>query len=113
MDWTATILAAAGGKANPDFPFDGIDLIPLCQGKKPEADRTFYWRTFQHSKQKAMRDGKWKYLQDEQAEYLFDLKTDPGETKDLKGTNADIFQRLKRKYAEWERTMLKPFPLGP
>lgn len=113
MDWTATILAAAGGKANPDFPFDGIDLMPLCQGKKPEANRTFYWRTFQRKKQKAMREGKWKYLQDEQTEYLFDLKTDPGETKDLKATNAEVFQRMKRKYAEWERTMLKPFPLSP
>ena len=111
MGWTATILAAAGGKANPDFPFDGIDLMPLCQGKKPEADRTFYWRTFQHKKQKAMREGKWKYLQDEQKEYLFDLSADPGETKDLKATNTDVFQRMKRKYAEWERTMLKPFSL--
>lgn len=111
MDWTATILAAAGGKAHPDFPFDGIDLMPLCRGNRPEVERTFYWRTFQRKKQKAIREGKWKYLQDEQKEYLFDLKTDPGETNDLKAANADVFQRLKGKYAEWEKKMLKPFSL--
>lgn len=111
MDWTATILAASGGKASPDFPLDGINLLPICEGNKPEVDRIFYWRTFQRKKQKAMREGKWKYLQDDQAEYLFDLKSDPGETKDIKSTNAEIFQRMKQKYADWERKMLKPFSL--
>jgi arylsulfatase A-like enzyme len=111
MDWTATILAGAGAQANPAFPLDGVDLMPLCRGTKKATDRTFYWRTFQRNKQKAIREGKWKYLQDEGAEFLFDLLADPGEKNDLKGIQSAIFQRLKNKYAEWEKVMLKPIPL--
>jgi len=34
MDWTATILAAANAKADPAFPLDGIDLLPVCTQRK-------------------------------------------------------------------------------
>ena len=48
-------------------------------------DRTLYWRIFQRNQHKAMRDGKWKYFQDEKGnEYLFDLLNDPGELNNLK-----------------------------
>ena len=111
MDWTATILSAGKAKAHKDFPFDGIDLIPILTGKKKNIERTFYWRTFQRTKQKAIREGKWKYLQDEKGEYLFDMVADQGEKKDLKTKHPDIFERLKKKYAEWEKKMLAPIPL--
>jgi arylsulfatase A-like enzyme len=111
MDWTATILSVAGAQAHPDFPLDGLDLMPICKSQTPTAERTFYWRTFQRGKQKATREGKWKYLQDGQEEHLFDLLSDPGEKKDLKATQTVIFHRLKKKYAEWEQTVLKPIPL--
>jgi arylsulfatase A-like enzyme len=111
MDWTATILAAANAKAHPEFPLDGINLLPLLTGKQKESDRTFYWRTSQRAKQKALREGKWKYLQDESGEFLFDIVADPAEKNDLKTGNPAIFQRLKTKFEAWEKTVLKPIPL--
>jgi arylsulfatase A-like enzyme len=111
MDWTATILAAGGAKANRDFPLDGLDLMPILRGKKATQDRTFYWRASQRVKQKAVREGNWKYLQDEKGEYLFDLASDPGEKNDLKGNHPDIFNGLKKKLAKWEKTVLQPIPL--
>lgn len=111
MDWTATILSAGGAKAHPDFPLDGIDLMPILTMKKKNIERTFYWRTFQRNKQKAIRMGKWKYLQDEKGEYLFDLATDQPEKNDLKATQQAIFNRLKKMYAQWEKTVLQPIPL--
>ena len=111
MDWTATILTAAGATAKPGFPLDGIDLMPLCRGQKNISDRSFYWRTFQRSKQNAMREGRWKYLKDQEGEYLFDLIADPGEKVNLKTKQEAIFQRLKNKYAEWEKTVLTPIAL--
>ena len=111
MDWTATILAAAGAKSNPDFPLDGIDLMPVCTGKQKETERTFYWRTFQRAKQKAIRQGNWKYLQVQNEEYLFDLMADPGEKNNLKASHADIFNRLKNQFAKWEKEVLPPIPL--
>ena len=111
MDWTATILSAAAVKANKDFPLDGMDLIPILTGKKKNSERVFYWRTFQRSKQKAIRDGNWKYLQDETGEYLFDLMADQGEKNDVKAKEDSIFNRLKKEYASWEKTVLQPIPL--
>lgn len=111
MDWTATILYAGAAKADKDFPLDGINLLPVLTGAQKEAERTLYWRTFQRSKQKALRQGHWKYLQDEQGEYLFNLVADPWEQNNLKTNEEAIFNRLKKKYMAWEKTMLPPIPL--
>lgn len=111
MDWTATILAAAGAKPDPDFPPDGINLLPVLTGSKPEVGRTLCWRTFQHRKQKAIRDGNWKYLQDEEGEHLFDLSVDEAEQNDLKDRHPAVVARLKEKYARWEKPLLAPIPL--
>lgn len=111
MDWTATILKAGGAKISRDFPLDGIDLMPVLTGKRQNVDRTLYWRTFQRSKHKAIRDGKWKYLQDEKGEYLFDLTADPEEKNDLKTKEKRRLERMKAKFAKWEKTVLQPIPL--
>lgn len=111
MDWTKTILSAGGAKASKNFPLDGVDLMPIFTGKKKNIERTFYWRTYQRNKQKAIRYGNWKYLQDEKGEYLFDLGTDEAEKNDLKAKEETIFNLLKKKYADWEKTVLQPIPL--
>jgi arylsulfatase A-like enzyme len=112
MDWTATILALAKAKADPAFPLDGTDLMPVCTGKKKLIDRTFYWRVTQRNQQKAIRNGNWKYLKDEEGEYLFDLVKDAAEKDDLKEKHAAVFEQLKRKYTAWEKTVLEPTPLA-
>jgi len=111
MDWTVTILSAAGAKAHKKFPLDGIDLMPILTAEKKITDRTIYWRTFQRNNQKAIRVGSWKYLHDEKGEYLFNLVADQAEKYDLKEKEDVIFKRLKKMYANWEQTVLKPIPL--
>ena len=111
MDWTKTILSAAGAKADKNFPLDGLNMIPILTGKEKNIDRVLYWRTFQRIKQKAVRDGDWKYLQDEKGEYLFNLTSDPGEKNDLKAKEEIIFKRLKKEYEDWVKTVLQPVPL--
>jgi len=113
MDWTATILSLGGGKADPKFPLDGMNITPILKGKQKEVDRTLYWRIFQRQQHKAMRDGKWKWLQDEKGnEYLFDLEADPTEKTDVKDQHKDVLEKLRKKYRQWEATMLKPISLG-
>ncbi|HSU27161.1 MAG TPA: sulfatase-like hydrolase/transferase [Chitinophagaceae bacterium] len=112
MDWTATILALAGAKADPNFPLDGIDLMPVMRGKIEFISRILYWRVSQRNQQKAMREFNMKYLQDEKGEYLFNVNTDPQEKNDLKLSMPKIFEFLKNKYAQWEKTVLAPIPLN-
>ena len=110
LDWTATIASIAGAK--PKNAFDGKDLLPFLTGKEKVSDRTLYWRTFQRTKQNAIREGNWKYLKDEKGEYLFDLSADPGEKNNLKDQQPAKFEALKEKFEKWEATVLKPVPLG-
>ena|SRR5436189_2011625 len=112
MDWTATILALAGARADKNFPLDGIDLMPVLTGEKTEVPRTLYWRIFQRRKHYAIRDGSWKWLRDEKGEeYLFDLSVDPSEKNNIKEKFPDAFLKLKNKFIAWEKTVLAPIPL--
>ena len=111
MDWTATILSIAGAKPGKDFPLDGMDLVPVLFGRKKYIERTLYWRTFQRKKQKAIRQGDWKYLQDDKEEFLFNLANDQEEKYNLKSEYPAVFKRLKRKFARWEKTVLEPIAL--
>ena len=112
LDWTATILSLAGAKPVANFPLDGTDISRVLTGATKDIPHAMYWRVFQRMKHKAMREGKWKYLQDEKGnEYLFDLVADPSEKNDLKEKAPAVFANLKSKYAAWEAAMLKPVPL--
>ena len=74
-------------------------------------DRTVFWRTFQISHQAAARQGTWKYLRDEDGEYLFDLVLDPGERSDLREQEPARFARLRAAWEAWDAGMLEPVPL--
>jgi arylsulfatase A-like enzyme len=84
MDWTATILAAAGVK--PERALDGINLLPILQGKQAEQERTLYWRIDRAGfRQQAIRSGKWKLLTQPTSVglLLYDLERDPGERRNM------------------------------
>ena len=102
MDWTATIVALAGGKADPQYPLEGEDLMPVLRGAQPH-DRTLFWRL---RAQDAGRMGKWKYLREGTNEHLFDLSVDPGEKAELKSKHPDVFEKIRAEYKKWNAQML-------
>jgi arylsulfatase A-like enzyme len=104
MDWTATMIAAAGNKPGPDHPLDGLDVIGVLKGKQPNFDRTFFWRT---RRQGAVRSGKWKYIRDGKIETLHDLSVDEREQANVAGVEAAVMERLRLLYAGWESEMQK------
>ncbi len=103
MDLTATFAAVAGAKAAEGYAFDGINLLPILTGAQPEQTRTFYWRINRTDrKQKAIRHGQWKYVQEGAVEMLFDLSQDIGERHDVFYQHRAVFDDLKRRLAAWE-----------
>jgi arylsulfatase A-like enzyme len=108
MDWTATMMAAAGVKNIRKYNLDGISLLPFFEKPSKKMDRSFYWR-LSRVPQKAMRDGQWKYVSDEKGEYLFNLVNDISEKNDLSQIEKARFEKLKKKYEAWEATVLPPF----
>ena len=107
MDWTATMIAAAGNKPDPNYPLDGQDLIDVLKGNKPIFERTFFWRTY---KQGAMRNGKWKYIRDGKSESLHDLSSDEHEQADYKNAEPATLERLRSEFNKWESTVV-PYPV--
>jgi arylsulfatase A-like enzyme len=103
MDWTATILAAAQTPAGDGCPLDGIDLLPIITRTRPEVDRTFFWRI---NVQEAARKGKWKYYNDGERRWLFDLTFDQREHADFSKKNPDILKSLSAEFDEWNQQML-------
>jgi arylsulfatase A-like enzyme len=105
MDWTATILGLAETAADPAYPLDGENLLPVCTGARGPYDRTLFWRSRARD---AARSGKWKYLKDAGTERLFDLSIDPGEKTDLRLKHADVFADIKKRYLAWNAGVLPP-----
>jgi arylsulfatase A-like enzyme len=103
MDWTATILAVTGSAADPAYPIDGENLLPVCTGQHALYDRTLFWRTIDRA---AARAGRWKYLADADGEYLFDVAADPGEKDDRRQREPATFEQIQQQYAAWNAQML-------
>jgi arylsulfatase A-like enzyme len=105
MDWTASILAAAGVELPAKHALDGEDIILLLAGKRPRRERTFFWRLPRPDEkfgQKAVRRAKWKYVLDREVELLFDLEKDVGERHNLAYRHPDVVQELRIALAQWE-----------
>ena len=111
MDWTATILAAAGVK--PERQLDGINLLPILQNKQPEQERTLCWRIDRAGfRQQAIRSGKWKLVTQATSVdvLLFDLERDPGERRNLFYEHQDKVKELRTKLTEWDKEMNQSNP---
>ena len=105
MDWLPTLLAAAGAAPDPQFPSDGMNLLPgLTQGAAP-TPRKLFWR-YKANAQHAVRDGDFKYLKIADNQFLFNVIDDPMERANLKDRQKEIFERLVAEWAAWNATML-------
>ena len=106
MDWTATILAAAGVK--PERQLDGINLLPILQSKQPEQERTLCWRIDRAGfRQQAIRSGKWKLVTQPTSVglLLFDLESDPAERHNLFYEQQNKVNELRAKLQDWDKEM--------
>ena len=108
MDWTATMLAAAGVAPHDPFPLDGISLLPVLAEPGAPIARDLYWR-MKFRGQKALRSGDWKYLVLDGDEFLFDLAKDQRERANLARRHPDRLADLRARYAAWEAA-LPPIP---
>jgi arylsulfatase A-like enzyme len=107
LDLFPTALAAAGLTPPAELKLDGVNLLPLLEGKataKPH--ETLYWR---FKPQWAIRDGDYKLLQSREGKpQLFDLSKDPGESHDLVAEKPEIAKQLQAMYDAWAATLMEP-----
>jgi arylsulfatase A-like enzyme len=111
MDWSATLLDAAGvldGSAgvspDPDYPLDGLSLLPVLQAAGREFPRPLYWR-MNHRGQRALRDGDWKYLRVNGHDYLFNIPADERERANLAAREPARLAAMRAAWEAWNDTM--------
>jgi arylsulfatase A-like enzyme len=105
MDLTATILAATGAPVPAETSLDGINLLPILEGKSPQAERTLFWRVRTAGlEQRAVRSANWKLIHEGGARLgLYDLAKDIGEHTDVAATNTAVVRRLHQQLLAWEK----------
>jgi len=107
MDLTATILDVAGIR-EPLGSLDGVSLLPYLGQEQSPLDRQLYWQAdlYDFGKQRAIRDGRWKYVEHGNTQFLFDLDADAGERHNLFYARTDIVNRLRTDLDAWQERMV-------
>jgi hypothetical protein len=101
-----------GSRGNPPDGriLDGINLLPILDGKEPPRERTLFWRSMRSEqdggrKQKAVRKGNWKYVWDMGTELVFNLEQDISERHDLRYQHPDLVDEMRELLKQWEQEM--------
>jgi arylsulfatase A-like enzyme len=104
MDVTATLLAAGGVAVPAEARLDGMNLLPIVEGREAPVERTLYFRnTTGGRQQRAIRKGNWKLLVDGPNTFVYDLSKDIGERNDLASARSDLARTLRPLLAAWEK----------
>lgn len=98
---------------------DGISFAPTLFNKGKQAKHQYlYWEFHEDGGRQAVRAGKWKLVKQnvsnpEKTTFeLYNLKKDPGETRDLLNKRPRVFKRLNA-YIDQARVRSEIFPLMP
>lgn len=104
MDWSVTILELAGAKPAPGYDWDGVSLLPVLRDASQVFERPMFWR-MNHRGQRAMRQGRWKFLRVDGHDYLFNISHDARERANLALTEPARLERMRIEWENWNASM--------
>ena len=108
LDVLPTALAAAGVAVEPQWGLDGVNLLPLLEGRTDKLPReALFWR---FGVQFAVRQGDWKLLKPSlhDTPLLVNLANDIGETKDLSAEHPEKVKQLTALWDKWNAQNIPP-----
>ena len=116
-DLYPTLLRAAGLADQAEAGLDGVDFTSLLKNPDASLGREALYFHYPHyypttTPVSALRKGDWKlleYYEDDRLE-LFNLKHDPGETKDLSTANSVLAKRLRMELDVWRKKVGAQLP---
>ena len=108
-DILPTVADAAGAAISPGR--DGIPMTRALRGEPQSTHQFLYWEFHERGFQQAVRMGNWKAvrLKPGQPLELYDLASDPAETKDLAASRPEIVAAIEA-YLETARTPSERWP---
>lgn len=105
LDVMPTALAVAGATVKPEWQLDGVNLLPLLEGRATGLARDgLFWR---FGPQAAVRQGDWKWVKaaKDMQPMLVNLATDPGEKVDLATREPERARAMAAAWERWNATM--------
>lgn len=106
VDLLPTLCEAAGVRARHA---DGVSLLPMLRGAAPRP-RQLFWHYPHYSNQggepaSAIREGDWKLIEFYHGERreMYNLRNDPGETRNLAGAQQAVARKLSLSLHQWLR----------
>ena len=110
LEFVPTLLAAAGAKGPEGVKMDGFDMLPILRGETKSPRKEMFW---QRRSDKAARYENWKWLESAKGNGLYDLSSDPGETKDLSAEKPEVARMMRGRFEAWRAEMDAAEPRGP
>ncbi len=116
VDFLPTFAELAGIKLPANQVFDGKSLVEIMEEKGADPERAIYWHypVYHHdSPASAIRKGDWKlihYLVDDRI-YLYNLKQDIGESRNLSELEPEKVTELYQQLEKWREECYAEFPL--
>jgi len=106
MDLTATILHAAR-LADEAASLDGVNLLPYLRGDKAPEIRQLFWQAdfYGFGRQRAIREGNWKFIEHDSTQFLFDLEADISERHNLYYDQPEVVKRLRGSLSTWQDSL--------
>lgn len=114
-DFYPTLLDLAGEDLNPEEHNDGISLLPLLEGDKID-ERSLIWHFPHYSvggePSSVIRKGDWKLIHyyEDSKEELYNIKNDPGETRDLASNHPQQSKQLSSELFTFLTSVKAKFP---
>lgn len=96
-DFLPTATELAGAKLPASFKPDGYSLVPMLKGGAAPQREYFYWELHEAQTIQALRFGNWKAVRNgpKAALELYDLATDPGESRNLAKEKPELVTRAE------------------
>lgn len=110
LDIVPTVLAATGAKPPTDVILDGFNILPTLKNDAPSPRNAMFWKRKDWI---AARVGHWKWVVMGEQGGLFDLRNDPGESKNLAKSQPAILSEVQAAFKNWQATMKAADPRGP
>ncbi|MCO4292552.1 sulfatase-like hydrolase/transferase [Solitalea sp. MAHUQ-68] len=108
LDIFSTVSAATKAQLPTDRVYDGVDLIPYLNNTiKTIPHKNLFWRVGRNS---AVISENWKLIisKMDNKEYLYNLKDDPYEQKNLVQKDPKKVTELKTELSNWEKQLSAP-----
>ena len=112
IDILPTVLDATGTDIPEGTQFDGKSILPLLTGQADSHHTNLFWNSGPPKGEWAVRQGRWKAHGFREKFSLYDLASDPSETKDLAEKNPTKASELFDIHEKWLNTMVASAETG-